>query len=339
MDEDLTSERIARRKSIKGLFRFTIADSFDEELVEDIVAAAPEVQVLTIEILEGTTFDLSLLSDLKELLLLKILEGPLLQQITLEGIQEFDLLTGIEINVNPETSIEELDLAPLAGHPELHSVTIACPTKSLKSLDALKTIPNFGSLGLYSLDIAELDLSVLSGCEKLTSIYLGDMGPETPTQPYRITLPRDIPLSVLEMSECYSDAIVLEIDFSNIQDLTAMDSFALTDCNLTSFDFNALGPLARIGKIDLSENKISHLDITPILEKPMFTERTLGEPSFVLDTDVVIQIDKKMEKELPRILKQPDRVIDDHDGEFALDPEFGHQWLQKLLDTHSVEWI
>ena len=46
-----------------------------------------------------------------------------------------------------------------------------------------------------------------------------------------------------------------------------------------------------------------------------------------------------MENDLPRILKQPDKVIDDHDGEFAIEYEFGHQWLQKLLDSHTVEWI
>ncbi|MHA1637658.1 MAG: hypothetical protein ACTSUO_00025 [Candidatus Thorarchaeota archaeon] len=339
MDETLTPARIARRKSIKGLFRFTITGSFDKELVEDIVAAAPKVQVLTIEILEGTIFDLSLLSDLKELLLLKVMEGTLLQQITLEGIQEFDLLTGIEINVNPETSIDELDLTPFAGHPELHSVTIACPTKSLKGLDVLTTLPKFGSLGIYSLDISELDLNVLSGCKNLTSIFMGDMGPETPTQPYRIKLPRDIPLKVLEMKECYSADLVLEIDFSLLQDLIAIDSLSLTDCNLRSFDFEVLRSLERIGSIDLSENRITHLNITPILEKPMFTERALGRPPFVLDEGVTIQIDKKMESELPMILKQPDSVVDDHDGEFAIEYEFGHQWVQKLMDSHSVEWI
>jgi hypothetical protein len=168
---------------------------------------------------------------------------------------------------------------------------------------------------------------------------MGDMGPETPTQPYRITLPRDIPLKVLEMKGCYSDDLVLEIDFSLIHDLIAIDQLALTGCNLHSFDFDVLKPLARIGSIDFSENMISHLDITPILEKPTFTERALGRPPFVLDTDVIIQIDKKMESELPKILKQPDRIIDDHDGEFAIEYEFGHQWVQKLLDTHSVEWI
>ncbi len=339
MDESLTPERKLRRESIKGLVRFTIADSFDTELVEDIVAAAPEAQVLTIEILEGTIFDLSLLRDLKGLLLLKITEGTLLQQIKLDGIQEFEFLIGIEINVNSETSIEELDLTPLTSHPELYTVTIACPLKNLKGLDVLRTLPKFGSLGIYSLDMSELDLSVLSGCKNLTSIYLGDIGPETPTKPYCITLPRDIPLKVFEITSCYSADLVLEIDFSLMQDLTAMDRVALIDCNLTSFDLNVLRPLTRIGSIDLSENRISHLDITPILEKPMFTEQTLGESPFVLDANVIIQIDKKMKPELPRILKQSDTVIDVHDGEFAIEPEFGHQWLQKLLDSHTIEWI
>ncbi|MHA1908157.1 MAG: hypothetical protein ACW98Y_12735 [Candidatus Thorarchaeota archaeon] len=339
MDESLTPERKLRRESIKGLVRFTIADSFDIELVEDIVAAAPSAQVLTIEILEGTVFDLSLLSELKDLLLLKITEGPFLQQITLEGVQEFEFLTGVEINVNPDTTIEELDLAPLAGHPELHSVTVACPVKKLKGLDVLTSLSNFGSLGLYSLDNLELDLSILSGCKKLTSIYLGDMGPETPTQPYRITLPRNIPLKVFEIISCYSADVELEIDFSIMQDLTSIDSLSLTDCNLTSFDFDILKPLERIGSINLTENRISHLDISPILEKPMFTERALFRPPFVLDANVIIQIDKKMEEEIPRILKQPDTMIDDHEGEFAVNPEFGHQWLQKLLDAHTIEWI
>lgn len=339
MDETLTPARKTKRESIKGLSRFTISGSYDTELVEDIVAAAPEVQVLTIKMLEGTTFDLSLFTDLKDLLMLYIMDGTLLQQITLDGIQELEGLIGIEINVNPDTSIEELDLTPLAGHPELYTVTIACPTKRLKGIDALKSIPNLGSIGFYSLDMPGIDLSVLSGCKKLKSIYMGDMGPETPTQPYKITLPRDIPLKVLEVKECCSDDLILEIDFSLMQDLIAIDQLTLTGCNLHSFDFDVLKPLARIGRIDFSENKISYLDITPILEKPMFTERALGGPPFALDATVTIQIDKNMESELSRILDQPDRVIDDHDGEFAIEYEFGHQWLQKLLDSHSVEWI
>jgi len=339
MDEIITPERKERREALKGMNRITISDPLDTELLEDLATAAPGVQLLYLNVFDDTSFDISLLSDLKELLIIEIRKGFNLQQITLEGIQEFDVLTSFEINVNPEKSIDELDLSPFAGHPSLSVVTVACPTKRLNGLDALNSIPNLVSIGLYSLDTPELDLSALSGCKGLTSIYLGDMGPETPTEPYRITLPRDIPLKVLEMSECYGDDTVLEIDFSIMQDIIAMDSLKLTDCNLTSFDLKALDPLARIGRIDLSENKISHLDITPILEKPTFTEQALGEAAFVLDADVIIQIDKKMENELPRILKQPDKVIDDHDGEFAIEYEFGHQWLQKLLDSHTVEWI
>ncbi len=339
MAEDLAKERKARRESMKGLHRITIADSYNLELVEDIVAAAPEVQVLTIEITEGKSFDLSLLRELEDLLLLKITEGPYLKKITLDGIQEFEHLTGIEINVNPESPIEDIDLTPLASHPELYSVTIACPLKKLSGLEILKSLPKLGSIGLYSLDNSELDLSVLSGCKTLTSIYLGDLGPENPTKPYLVTLPKDIPLKVFQINGCYSSEIDLNIDFSIFQNLEAIDRLELTDCQLKSFDLNVLSPLSRIGSINLSKNNIGHLDISGILEKPMFTEQALGEPPFLLDSNVILEIPKKMKDEIPNILGIPDREFEEHDGEFAIDPEFGHQWLKKLLDDHPVEWI
>ena len=177
MDENLSPERKTRRDALKGMNRITISESLDTELIEDLVAAAPEVQLLYLNVFDDTTFDISLLSALKELLIIEIRKGFDLQQINLEGIQEFDVLTSIKINVNPEKSIDELDLSPLTGHPSLSVVTVACPTKKLKGLDALKSIPNLVSLGFYSLDIPELDLGNLSGCEKLTSISLGDIGP------------------------------------------------------------------------------------------------------------------------------------------------------------------
>ncbi len=177
MNETLTPERKKRRESIKGLSRFTVSGSLTKEVVEDIVAAAPHVQILNIEIIDDTSFELSILEELKDILMLKILESSNLTHIKLEGIQELSLLTGFEINVNPE-SIEEIDLTPLANHPTLHSVTIAGPVKNLKGLEVLKTIPNFGSIGLYSLNISELDLTALSGCKNLESVYMGDIGPE-----------------------------------------------------------------------------------------------------------------------------------------------------------------
>jgi len=338
MNETLTPERKKRRESFKGLSRLTYSGSLTNEVVEDIVAAAPHVQILNFKIFDDTSFELTILKELKDLLMLKILEGPNLTHITLEGIQELDLLTGFEVNVNPE-SIKEIDLSPLANHPNLHSVTIAGPVKNLRGLEALKTIPNFGSLGLYSLDVSELDLTALSGCKNLESVYMGDIGPENPTKPYKITLPKQVPLKVLEISECYSDDLKLEIDFSFVEGLDSLDSLCLANCNLTSFDFSAISSLKRIGKIDLSNNKITHLDITPIRETLMFTEKALGENPFVIDEEVIIQIGKNKERELQEINSRPDRVIEDHDGHFAIEYEFGHQWIRKLFANHSVEWI
>ncbi len=338
MNETLTPERKARRESIKGLSRFTYSGSLTKEVVEDIVAAAPHVQILNIEVFDDTSFELSILKELKDLLMLKILEGSELTHINLEGIQELDLLTGFEVNVNPE-SIKEIDLTPLANHPNLHSVTIAGPVKNLKGLEVLNTMPNFGSVGLYSLDVSEIDLTALSGCKNLESVYMGDIGPENPTKSYKVTLPKQVPLKVLEISECYSDNLKLEIDFSFVDGLDSLDSLCLVNCNLTSFDFSAISSLKRIGKIDLSNNKITHLDITPIREIPMFTEKALGETPFVIDEDVIVQIAKNNERELQEINSRPDKVVIDHDGHFAIEYEFGHQWIRKLFANHSVEWI
>lgn len=338
MNETLTPERKARRESIKGLSRFTYSGTLTKEVVEDIVAAAPHVQILNIEVFDNTSFELSILKELKYLLMLKILEGPDLTHIKLEGIQDLDLLTSFEITVNPE-SIEEIDLTPLANHPNLHSVIIAGPVKNLKGLEVLNTIPNFGSIGLYSLGVLELDLTALSGCKNLESVYMGDIGPENPTKPYKVTLPKQVPLKVLEISECYSDDLKLEIDFSFLEGLDSLDSLCLANCNLTSFDFSAISSLKRIGRIDLSNNKITHLDITPISEISMFTEKALGESPFVIDEEVIIQIAKNKERELQEINSRPDRVIEDHDGHFAIEYEFGHQWIRKLFANHTVEWI
>ena len=338
MNETLTPERTERRESIKGLSRFTWSGSLTNEVVEDIVAAAPHVQILTIEIFDDTSFNLSILKELKDLLMLKIEEGSDLTNIKLEGIQELDLLSGFEINVNPE-SIDEIDLTPLVNHPTLHAVTIAGPVKNLKGLEALKTMPNFGSIGLYSLDVSEIDLTALSGCEKFESVYMGDIGPENPTKLYKVVLPKQVPLKILEISECFSDELELEIDFSFLEGLVSLDSLSLVNCNLSSFDLSAISSLKRIGKIDLSNNKITHLDITPILEMPMFTEKALGEPPFVVDEDLVIQIAKSKEQEAIEIIGRPDKVIEDHEGAFAVDPEFGHKWLKNFIDSHTVEWI
>jgi hypothetical protein len=55
MVNSLTPAREARRASIKGLVRITLTGNLDKELVEDIVAVAPQVQILNLDILENTS--------------------------------------------------------------------------------------------------------------------------------------------------------------------------------------------------------------------------------------------------------------------------------------------
>jgi hypothetical protein len=269
---------------------------------------------------------------------LKLLESPDLKEINLDGIHEFDQLTGIEISINSD-NIKEIDITPLANHPELSSVTIGCPVKEIKGLEALKAIPNLQAVGFYSLDVSDIDLTQLSECKKLEILNMGDLGPENPSAPYRITLPKNPSLKVIEISECFSEDLQVEIDFSFLKSLESLDSFSLVNCNLTSFDFSTISSLKRIGKIDLTSNKITHLDITPIIDMPMFTEKALGEPPFVVDENVIIQIAKNREQDVIDIIGQSDRIVDDHKGSFAIEYEFGHKWLKNLLDTNKVEWI
>jgi hypothetical protein len=131
----------------------------------------------------------------------------------------------------------------------------------------------------------------------------------------------------------------LEIDFSFLKGVKSLDSFRLVNCNLTAFDFRVLSSLKRIGSIDLSQNRITHLEITPILETPMFTQKALGESPFVIDPEVVLQIERKSEDRISEILARPDKIVDEHQGSYAIEYEFGHQWLKELLDNHKFELI
>ncbi len=339
VEKELTPIRKKRRESIKGATRIEYGGPLTKEVIEDFVAAAPNVQILYVDLFDDTSFNLSDLRELKDLVLLMIKEGYELKQINLDGIQDLDQLVTIEININPAETLDEIDLSPLRNHPELTVLTIASPVKKVKGLDTLTTIPRLNSIGFYSFDIPELDLSPLDGCKDLESMYLGDLGPEKPVKPYRITPPKNAPIKILEVSECYSDELVVEVDYTFLEGKDSLDSFALINCNLTSFDLTNLTSLKRIGKIDLSNNKITQLDITPILEMPMFTEKALGEPPFVVDEDVIILISKNREQDIIDIISRSDKVVEDHDGSFAIEYEFGHEWLKNLIESHTVEWV
>ena len=97
--------------------------------------------------------------------------------------------------------------------------------------------------------------------------------------------------------------------------------------------------MKRIGTINLTQNPLTHLDITPLLETPMYTEKALGEQPFIIDNHVIIQIAKSRKDDVTQILERPDVVVDDHNGHFAIEYEFGYQWIRYLMANHEMEWI
>ena len=336
---ELTPKRQLRREAFKDRFSLVIADRLNQELVEDILASAPKANFLQFDVLEDKSFDTTLLMSIPDIERLKILEGNFLEEINLKGLGDMKYLLEFELNVIPQKSLDELNLTPLAGHEEIKVITVACPAQKL-ILENLNTCRNLQSIGLYTLDLEELDLSPLSGTKVLESIFIGDFGKNIDEpQTFSITLPKNIPLKLLNISEAINTKLQVEIDFSFLEGLQAMDEISLRNCNFVTFDLSNLTALERIGRIDLTNNPMTHLDITPLIEMPMYTEKALGETPFVIDESVVIQIEKSRKEDIERILELPDVILDYHDGHFAIEYEFGHQWLKTLMTEHEIQWI
>lgn len=173
-----STERKNRREFMKDLHRIVIADRLDDDLSEDILASAPEVQVLTLHLLDTEYVDLTLLSKLDALLTLCLDEGEEVTCIDLTGVERLKELVSFELNLAPLKPLKSLSLSPLRSHPEIRVVTIACPVKEIYDLDALATIPNLESVGFYALGQSQIDLTPLSNpvSKHLESIFLGDLG-------------------------------------------------------------------------------------------------------------------------------------------------------------------
>ncbi|TXT54561.1 MAG: hypothetical protein BAJATHORv1_60057 [Candidatus Thorarchaeota archaeon] len=338
MDETRCRAREIRRKFFKDKYEISISHGLNEELVEDILSVSPEVHTLHFELLADSEFETSLLPKFRSLLQVGIWTGHSLEYIDLNGISDIKSLVKIVISVQPTKGLDELDISPLGGLENLEIVNILCPVRKLMGIDELKKCPQLHSLQLASLDVKGLDLSGLSG-SNLQSLHINDVGQQYPEEPYKIVIPQDTPLSEVVVSDCYSPDLKLDIDYSWLEEKIALDHIAIINCNLTSFDLQVLSSLERIGKIDLTGNQITHLDITSIIEIPMFTENTLGESAFNIDENVVIQISVKKQDTIKSIIQKPDKVIEEHKGYFSVIPEFGHKWLKKLIDKHDLEWI
>ncbi|MBD3407351.1 MAG: hypothetical protein GF411_14635 [Candidatus Lokiarchaeota archaeon] len=338
MDERRCRAREIRREYFKDKSEISIAHGLNQELVEDILAVNPDIQILQFELLTDTKFETELLSHFKSLIQIGVWGGTSLKEVDLKGLSDVKSLVKFVLSIQPTNGIDKVDISPLGNLDNLEIVNILCPLRKLIGLEKLGNCPNLYALQLASLDVDNLDLSRLSG-SGIKSLHINDLGKQYPTQPYIIKMPRNIPLSEFVVSQCYSPELKVEIDFSWIEDVEAIDNLTLSQCNLSSFDLNVLSPLRRIGSIDLTENEFTHLDITPILDKPMFTEKTFTESVFKVDENVMIQIDKTKQDEIDSLIAKEDTMIEEHQGYLTVLPEFGHHWLEDLIEKHDVEWI
>ncbi|MFW9920331.1 MAG: hypothetical protein ACFFED_12080, partial [Candidatus Thorarchaeota archaeon] len=211
--------------------------------------------------------------------------------------------------------------------------------KKLK-LDGLGACPKLEAFSISSFVSGVLDLSQLSGASMLRSIFIGDLGREVEEkQKIRIVLPKNTHLRSLQISNPVNSFVTPDVDFSFCQSTKVMDDISLTGCNLRDFDLEPLTALERIGRIDLRQNSISRLNLTPLLEMPMLSMNNLGSQPFQIDNTVVLQIDSSRKKEIEGILEIPDYTNEDHFGDYPIEYVFGHQWLGSLLSKHSIEWI
>jgi hypothetical protein len=311
----------------------------DGNLIEDIQAAAPDVQILTLHLIDTEEVNLTLFTSLSSLADLTLGEGEEVQEVQLDGVEQLKELIKLEVNLAPERPIPSIDLSLLQEHPELRVITIATPLGKLEGLDALSTIPGLESVGFYALELPNLDLSPLSnGPNRLESIYLGNLGQEGSDADFQLILPSGIPLKLLEVTDFIGNAGKLSINYSFLKGRESIDNLTLLNCGLLTFDMKVLAHLKRIGSLNLTENRIQRLDITPIIDIPMFTEAAFGEEVFAVDPEVIIEISRNRKNDVNTLTSREAALVPDHDGHFAIEYEFSHEWLEKLLSDHSVEW-
>ena len=125
----------------------------------------------------------------------------------------------------------------------------------------------------------------------------------------------------------------MEIDFSILNGLHFLDMLFMRNLNLEILDLSFLSNVDLLGQIDLSENKISALDVTPIMEKRMNMEYGL-----ILDEGTKILIKGKSEEEVQEILEKPDQTERILYMGREVESIFSYGWLRKITEEHDIEW-
>lgn len=326
--------RQTRRNLFANKKHLEIADRFDKELVEDLVASAPELTSLVITVLDGDILDTTGISDLEHLEVVQIVEGADLQTILLTDLGHLKHLRELNIDICENAQIGEIDLTVLAGNESLEKIRIDCPV-SLLRLDGLSSCSNLASVQISGMTGSPIDLSALSGCPKLSSIEIMYFGRDAweDIDVFEIRLPQDIPLDSLSIAG-FLEGQEPAIDFTVLRTQSHIEMLSLLNIGLTSFDLTLLEHAERLGQIDLLDNELTEVDITPILGKPMCIYHGIA---FSIDSDVKVIIRSTREK-VQELIRRPDEKVITQTKHGPSENMFGYSWLQYVLDNHIIEW-
>ncbi len=329
----ISKSRQMRRNLFADKTHLEVADTFNQELIEDIVASAPSLSSIVITILEGHVFDLKGISALENLQVVQIVEGPQLQEIRLTDIGNLKHLQELYIDICEDAQIEEIDLTVLAGNESIEKIRINCSVSMLR-LNGLSSCSNLDTVQISGMTGSPIDLSALSGCPKLSSIEIMYFGRDAweDIGVFEIHLPQDIPLACLSIAG-FLEEQEPDIDFTVLKMQSHIEMLSLLNIGLTTFDLSLLEHAERIGQIDLFENELTEVDITPILEKPM----CIYVIAFGIDSDVKVIIRSTREK-VEELIRRPDEKVITQTKHGPSENMFGYSWLQYVLDNHIVEW-
>ena len=311
-----------------------VADSFNQELIEDIQAAAPGLESLYITVLEGVKFSSEGISKLENLEQLQILEGAGLERLLLPELGELKHLKYLNIDIDERAELDEIDLSVLAGNESIEVIQIECTVKSVK-LKGLSSCTKLRTISLIGINGDHVDFSDLSGSPSLTAIQVLKFGEgiSDDIEAFKIILPQNIPLDTLSIADFMGEGKV-DIDLSVLMEQKHIEMISLVNLNIPSFDCGLLSNTERIGQLLLDDNDITEIDITPIIEKPMNEYHGI---SFSVDekTKVIIRVPSE---KIERLIKHPQEKVTILTKDGQIEGLYGFQWLQYALDNYDIEF-
>ncbi len=235
-----------------------------------------------------------------------ILKEAGLDEVQLEGIEEFKSIGKINLSHN---RIKEIDLSPLIPLYNLHTLDLS--RNRLKSVDLspLKGKLNFAYLSLESNDLKTVDLTPIQGLPRLQVLRLGDNLLEEIDLSPLATVPE---LRVLRLTRNR----LTKIDITPLQHCKKLQRVQLARNRLKELSLEPLRGIVTIEEINLDRNDFEKLDISAIESLPHIdfidirqtTQKTKIDFTPILTSDASwVQFDEEIDIEIdPEKLKDAD---------------------------------